>query len=502
MQSATATLLVLLAFFAGAALAWIAIRRNSRRELNALQTELNAVAQDRTQLRERAERIPELVSRAAELEKSREDVLQANAQLREAIGKATTELTMERATLEAARSELQETIARKELALAEHGSMAVKLADLGAQLAAERRQGEEKLALIKEAKESLTTQFQNLANEILEEKSRRFTEQNRTNLGQLLDPLRVKITEFQAKVENVYDNEARDRTMLGEQVRQLMSLNQTLSQDAQNLTSALKGSSKTQGTWGEFVLESVLEKSGLRKGEEYDIQESRANELGSRSQPDVTIHLPEERHLVIDSKVSLVAYEQFATTEDEEERSRALKRHLDSVRGHMKSLSEKKYQDLYGLNSLDFVLMFVPIESAFMTAVSQDRALFMDGWQKNVLLVSPSTLLFVVRTVAHLWRQEAQNKNAQEIAKRGGDLYDRLCSFVVDLEKVGERLGQAQDSFNNARDKLSKNKGNVIRQAEMLRGMGVKPSKQLSAQLVQLATDEGESGEATQDVPR
>jgi DNA recombination protein RmuC len=363
--------------------------------------------------------------------------------------------------------------------------LSTELAESAAQLAGERQQAEEKLRVLQEARVALADQFTNLANQILEEKSKRFTEQNQVNLGQLLDPLRNRLVEFQARVEDVYVKESKDRSALAEQVRQLMALNQSLSQDARNLTDALKGSSKAQGNWGELILERVLESSGLRKGEEYVIQESHTREDGSRAQPDVIIHLPEARHLVVDAKVSLTAYEAFVSAEDDAQRQGALRRHLDSIRGHVRGLSERNYPELYSLNSLDFVLMFVPVEPAFMLAVTQDRELFMDAWQRNVLLVSPSTLLFVLRTVEHLWRQEAQSRNAQEIARRGAELYDRLVAFVADLEKLGERLKQAQDSYHEARDKLARNKGNVIRQAELLKQLGVKPSKNLPAGLVE-----------------
>jgi DNA recombination protein RmuC len=297
------------------------------------------------------------------------------------------------------------------------------------------------------------------------------------------------LQEFQGKVEQFYDTEGKERSALGQQVSHLMQLNKTLSDDAKNLTLALKGSAKSQGNWGELILERVLEASGLRRGVEYDVQESHSREDGSRAQPDVVIHLPQDRHLVVDAKVSLVAYEEYASADDDAVRAAALKRHTDSVRAHIRGLSEKNYQALYGLKSLDFVLMFVPIEPAFMLSVSQDNQLFMDAWNKNVLLVSPSTLLFVVRTVAHLWHQEAQSRNAQEIAKRGAELYDRLCAFVGDLEKVGERLRMAQDAYCDAFAKLSTNKGNVIRQAQMLKELGVKPTKSLPAGLVELAGD-------------
>ena len=364
-----------------------------------------------------------------------------------------------------------------------------QVATLTMQLTQERNQSNEKLALLQSAREELTHQFKNLANDILEEKSKRFSEQNQQSLGQLLDPLKTKLQEFQGKVEQVYVQEGKDRSALAEQVRQLMELNKTVSQEANNLTKALKGSNKSQGNWGELVLERVLEGSGLRKGEEYDVQESHTLPDGRRLQPDVVVHLPDDRHLVIDAKATLVAYEDYANAEDEKHRDAALKRHLDAVRSHIKGLSDKNYQDLYGLKSLDFVLMFIPIEPAFMLAVTHDRDLFMDAWNKNVLLVSPSTLLFVVRTVANLWRQEAQTRNAQDIAKRGAELYDKLAGFVEDMESLGTRLNQAQKDYDGAINKLSTGRGNLIRQAEMLKKLGVKPSKSLPAPMVEIAND-------------
>ena len=369
------------------------------------------------------------------------------------------------------------------------GILNAQIASLNTQLTQERNQNVEKIALLQSAREELTSQFKNLANDILEEKSKRFSEQNQQSLGQLLEPLKTRLQEFQGKVEQVYVQEGKDRSALAEQVRQLMELNRTVSQEANNLTRALKGSNKTQGNWGELILERVLETAGLRKGEEFDVQESHTTSDGKRLQPDVVLHLPEDRHLVIDAKATLVAYEDYANAEDDKHREAALKRHLEAVRTHIKGLSEKNYQDLYGLKSLDFVLMFIPIEPAFMLAVTHDRDLFMDAWNKNVLLVSPSTLLFVVRTVASLWRQEAQNRNAQDIAKRGAELYDKLAGFVDDMESLGTRLTQAQKDYDNAINKLSTGKGNVIRQAEMLKKLGVKPNKSLPAGIVDNAND-------------
>ena len=375
------------------------------------------------------------------------------------------------------------------------GQLNAQIAALNMQLTQERSQNTEKISLLQSAREELSSQFKNLANDILEEKSKRFSEQNQQSLGQLLEPLKTRLQEFQGKVEQVYVQEGKDRSALAEQVRQLMELNRTVSQEANNLTRALKGSNKTQGNWGELILERVLETAGLRKGEEFDVQESHTTGDGRRLQPDVVLHLPEDRHLVIDAKATLVAYEDYANAEDDKHRDAALKRHLDAVRTHIKGLSEKNYQDLYGIKSLDFVLMFIPIEPAFMLAVTHDRELFMDAWNKNVLLVSPSTLLFVVRTVASLWRQEAQNRNAQDIAKRGAELYDKLAGFVEDMESLGNRLSQAQKDYDGAINKLSTGRGNLIRQAEMLKKLGVKPSKSLPAPMVEQATEANDSAD-------
>ena len=354
---------------------------------------------------------------------------------------------------------------------------------------AERAGAQEKLQLLTEARTALSDQFKTLATEILEEKSRRFAEQNQQNLGTLLDPLRTQLNEFKGKVEEVYVQEGKDRSALSEQVRQLMELNKTLSNDANNLTKALKGSAKTQGNWGELILERVLEASGLEKGRAYHVQVSQRDAEGNLQQPDVVIDLPQERKLVVDAKVSLLAYDQYANADSDALRAAAVRAHLDSVRAHIKGLSAKNYHALYGVKSLDMVVMFVPIEPAFMLAVTQDESLFMEAWQKNVLLVSPSTLLFVVRTIAHLWRQEAQTRNAQDIAKRGAELFDKLSAFVGDLQKVGAKLKDAQSAYDEAEKRLSTGKGNVIRQAQMLKELGVKSTKALPAALVDAAHD-------------
>jgi DNA recombination protein RmuC len=455
-QSIAVTLAVLAGLGVGAFAAWRAARAGQEKAVEA------AVA------RAQAETAPELAQlreRVRSLDESRRQELAAHAQLRE--------------QLDAAR--------------AEAGRQATALAEARVTLDGERNAAREKLALLREAQETLSNQFKVLANQILDEKSQKFAEQNRTALGALLDPLRSQLAEFKGKVEQVYVQEGKDRTALAEQVRQLMSLNRTLSQDAQNLTDALKGNAQMQGAWGEWVMEEMLSSSGLMKDEHYILQDSRKREDGSRARPDALINLPGGRQLVVDSKVSLLAYEQYASAKADDERAAALRLHLDSIRRHIAGLSDREYQKLYP--TMDFVMMFIPIEPAFMLAAANDKQLFSQAWEKNVLLVSPSTLLFVLRTVAYLWRQEDQNRNAQAIAERGAILYDKFCDFLKDLEAVGSRLDQAQASYGDAVKKLQTGRGNLISQAEKLTSLGVKGSKKMPAALLQLADPETTAAE-------
>ena len=360
---------------------------------------------------------------------------------------------------------------------------------LEAELDSERKQGLGRIESLNEAKEALTSQFKNLANEILEDKSKRFTEQNAASLDALLKPLQTKLTEFKEQVNNSYGNEARERFALKSEIERLANLNLRMSDETRSLTQALKGDSKVQGNWGELVLESILESSGLRKGEEYVVQDSHTQSDGSRLQPDVVIKLPEGRSLVVDSKVSITAYARHAETTDTEIADRELAAHIQSLRQHIQGLSGKNYSSLYGVGSVDFVLMFVPIEPAFLLALKTAPNLYQEALAKNIVLVCPSTLMATLRTVAHLWRQDHQNRNALEIAKQCGSLYDKFVGFVDDLEKLGQRLDQAQTSYHDAFNKLKTGKGNLIRSAEKVRELGVKPTKNLSAPLIESSSD-------------
>ena len=385
-----------------------------------------------------------------------------------------------------ARAELQ---AQSESALSiglrtERDQALQKAIRLEAELDSERKQGLGRIESLNEAKEALTSQFKNLANEILEDKSKRFTEQNAASLDALLKPLQTKLTEFKEQVSNSYGNEARERFALKSEIERLANLNLRMSDETRSLTQALKGDSKVQGNWGELVLESILESSGLRKGEEYLVQDSHTQTDGSRLQPDVVVKLPEGRSLVVDSKVSITAYARHAETTDPIVAEQELAAHIQSLRQHIQGLSGKNYSSLYGIGSVDFVLMFVPIEPAFLLALKTAPNLYQEALAKNIVLVCPSTLMATLRTVAHLWRQDHQNRNALEIAKQCGTLYDKFVGFVEDLEKLGQRLDQAQTSYHDAFNKLKSGKGNLIRTAEKVRELGVKPSKNISTPLL------------------
>jgi len=355
---------------------------------------------------------------------------------------------------------------------------------LEAELDSERKQVQNRIESLNEAKEALTNQFKNLANEILEDKSRKFTEQNAQQLDILLKPLQTKLTEFKEQVSNSYDQESRERFALKNEIERLANLNLKMSDEARSLTNALKGDSKIQGNWGELVLESILESSGLRKGEEYLVQDSHTQADGGRLQPDVIIKLPEGRHLIIDSKVSITAYARHTEAETSDQAEKELLAHVQSIRQHIQGLSGKNYTGISDLSTVDFVLMFIPVEPAFLSALKSAPNLYQEALSKNIVLVCPSTLMATLRTVAHLWRQDQQNRNAMEIARQCANLYDKFVGFVEDLEQIGKRLDQAQSSYHDAFSKLKSGKGNLIKAAEKVKELGVKPNKMIASNLL------------------
>lgn len=348
----------------------------------------------------------------------------------------------------------------------------------------------EQKAEVEELQQKFTKEFENLANKIFKEKADEFSKQSKTNLQEILNPLKDRIVEFQSKVEETNKESIKGHASLREQLSMLKEMNQQITQEAKNLTEALKGQSKTQGNWGEFILESILEKSGLVKGREYVVQESLTTESGKRFQPDVIIKLPENKSIVIDSKVSLVAYEKFVSSEDENQKALSLREHINSIRSHIKNLSSKNYQSIYQLHSLDFVLMFMPVEPAFALAVQNDQTIFNDAFEMNIVIVSPSTLLATLRTISSIWRQENQNRNALEIAKQSGDMLDKFTAFVEDLLSVGKGLISAKDNYDKAMNKLVEGRGNLVNRAEKIRELGAKTSKQLPPSIVNRADED------------
>jgi len=382
--------------------------------------------------------------------------------------------------------ELEENLEKAKL---ENSVLQAKLSELETRLEDERRSSEEKLTLLKEAREQLKMEFQNVANKIFEDKSQKFTDQNKENIEGVLKPMRDQLLDFKKKVEDVYDKESKDRISLREEVKHLRDLNERISEDADNLTKALKGQSKIRGSWGEMILERVLEESGLQKGREYEVQAMYTSEAGQRRHPDVIVHLPEGKDIVIDSKVSLTAYEKYCSADTEEKRDKRLKEHILSIRTHIKDLSEKRYEELEGIKTLDFVLMFLPIEGAFWTAIESEQSLFNEAFDKNIMLVSPSTLLATLRIINNIWRYEDQNKNALVIAKKAGDLYDKFVGFVEALNDVGYRIGKAQESFQIARKRLE-GRGGLVSKTEELKKLGVKAKKELPMGLLEQATEE------------
>jgi len=342
---------------------------------------------------------------------------------------------------------------------------------------------------IEASEDKLRIAFKNLANEILEEKTQKFTEQNSTKLDAILKPLGEKIISFEKKVEEAYHKESNERFSLVNEIKRLAELNQQISQEANNLTQALKGQAKTQGNCGEIILESILEKSGLVKDREYFDQQSFTNAEGKRLQPDIVVSYPGERSVIIDSKVSLNAYERYASAEIKEEQDTALREHLQAIRNHINDLSSKNYQDIYQIKSLDFVMMFLPIEPAYMIAVQNDPNLWNFAYERRILLISPTNLIASLKMIANLWRVEYQNKNAVEIARQSGELYDKFKGFVDDLEGIGKRITATRVSYDDAMNKLSTGKGNLLRRAEKIRELGVKTSKELPKNLLDQADD-------------
>jgi len=360
-----------------------------------------------------------------------------------------------------------------------------RLRESDIRLQTERQASEEKLALQAQSEQRLQQQFENLANKIFDSKTDNFKELNKSSVELLLSPLKTQLEGFKQQVQDVYSNEAKERHSLQSEVARLQQVYQLMSSETANLTKALKGDNKQQGNWGEVILARILSESGLREGHEYDVQVSLNNEHGKRFQPDVIVHLPQDKDVVVDSKVSLTAYERYFNAEDEVTRKQALQEHVASVRSHIRELGRKDYHLLQGLKTLDYVLLFVAVEPAFLAALEADPSLMKFALDNNIMLVSPTNLLVALRTIDNLWRYERQNQNAQLIAERAGKIYEKLRLFSNDMQDMGVALDKAQDSYDSAMKRLATGKGNLIKQAQQFVELGVEVKKPLPVELIE-----------------
>ncbi len=441
MEIITQLIILIAGFAAGFLLAWLMVRgkyKNDER-VDALNFKINELSVDHKMKAGEIERSAiENSELKTELAKNRDQVIGLNAELSE----AKTNLTNLREKLEGQKKELEEI------------------------------------------RQKFVFEFKSLAGEIMQKESRTFTEQNKNQIEALLKPLGEKISDFEKKVVETYDKESQQRFSLKEEVKRLSELNKQVSTDAQNLTDALKGQSKTQGNWGELILESILEKSGLERDREFFVQKAFRSDDGRRLQPDVVLNLPGNKNVVIDSKVSLTAYEKYASADSEEEQQLALKSHVLSVKKHVEELAVKNYQHIYSLNSLDFVIMFMPVEPAFLAAVKSDPGLWGFSYEKGVLLIGPTNLFATLKMVSSLWQQEFQNRNVMEIARESGKLYDKFVGFAKDMTDIGEKLDATRKSYDQAIGKLSEGRGNLVSRAEKIRKLGAKTNKALPETLI------------------
>ena len=369
-----------------------------------------------------------------------------------------------------------------------NSSLEVDLREVTTLLETTRQHGDEKYRLMLNSEQRLSEQFENLANRIFEQSNRRVEEQNRQSLHGLLTPLREQLDGFRRQVQESFGQEARERHTLAHEIRNLQQLNAQMAQEAVNLTRALKGDNKPQGNWGEVVLTRVLEASGLREGHEYETQVSINTDANSRMQPDVIVRLPHRKDVVVDAKMTLVAYERYFNAEDDYTREAALQEHIAAVRNHIRMLGRKDYQQLPGLRSLDYVLMFIPVEPAFLLALDRQPELISEALKNNIMLVSPTTLLVALRTIANLWRYEHQSRNAQHIAERASRLYDKMRLFVDDMSAIGQSIDKAQENYRQAMKKLTTGRGNLLTQAEAFRHLGVEVKREINPELVEQAT--------------
>ena len=471
-------LYIILAFILGAVLAYFILKSSSVSRKSYEELQQNFIKKD-ADFSNAESKILEILEQLKEEKNTNASQAEILTQLQNELAKISAENNAQNQKIaEQAELNQKQNAEIKDLQLEKNNLIAIK-SELSAQNENLQKLLDTQKEEIVKIQEEAKLQFENLANKILEEKTLKFTEQNQQNLKNILNPLQEKITDFEKKVENTHKESIDYHAALRQQILGLKEMNLQMSKETLNLTKALKGDSKIQGNWGELVLERVLEKSGLEKGREYEIQKSFTTEEGNRVQPDVIINLPDGKKMIVDSKVSLTAYEKYINEEDDEQKSSFLKEHVNSLKRHVEQLGSKNYQHLYQMESPDFVLLFIPIEPAFAIALNEDTQLYNKAFEKNIVIVTPSTLLATLRTIDSMWTNQKQQENAYEIARQAGALYDKFDGFVTDLVKIGKKMDEAKTEYEGAMNKLVDGKGNLITSVQKLKIMGAKAKKSL-----------------------
>ena len=477
---------------AGALLTYWLCQRRFTHERNTL-SEQNHLLQQQT---EQAELYfnRQLSAKQEELSLSQERVFDAQSQIGE-LGQKAAQLARLESDYNALRQEFRELQKAYSDLNARHEAQTASYKQSA-------QSSDEKIAMLESAEQRLQTQFENLANKIFTEKSESFTQTNKSGMDALINPLKEQLENFKRQISDQYTREGQERASLKTEILSLKELNQRITEEASALTMALKGDNKKQGNWGEVVLERILKESGLREGHEFETQVSLRSDNGRLQQPDIVVHLPNDKDVIIDSKVSLAAYERYFNAEDEGQRNQLIKEHVSSIRGHIKGLGAKDYQELAGLKTLDYVLMFIPVEPAFLLAIEEEPDLVTLALNHNIMLVSPTNLLVALRTINNIWQYEYQNQNAQKIAAQAGRLYDKFTGFIADMDKIGKSLEATQKHFDGALGKLSTGRGNLVRQVEQFRVLGVQPSKRLPDEMLRDAFDTEDSDTQEEVTPR
>lgn len=468
---------------AGAIVTYAVTQRRFSKERSALSEQVLVLQQQTEQAESYFNQ--QLTAKQNELTAAQERLYQCQIQVGE-MGQKAAQLTR----LEADYREQQNALSQTRQSLSD---LNAKYEAQSASFEHSSRSNEEKIAMLEAAEQRLQTQFENLANKIFTEKSESFTQANKSGMDALLNPLKEQLESFKRQINDQYSREGQERASLKTEILSLKSLNQKITEEAAALTMALKGDNKKQGNWGEVVLERILKESGLREGHEFETQVSARSAEGRLQQPDVVVHLPNDKDVIIDSKVSLSAYERYFNADDETARQQLLKEHVASLKGHIKGLGAKDYQELAELKTLDYVLMFIPVEPAFLLAIEHEPELVSLALNHNIMLVSPTNLLVALRTINNIWQYEYQNQNAQKIAAQAAKLYDKFSGFVTDMDKIGKSLEVTQRHYDSAFNKLTAGKGNLVRQVEQFRVLGVQPSKKLSRAMLDAASMDDET---------